>query len=288
MKNIFFIIFLSVIFFAALASAQNTEFFVAPELSLPIVIGLGLIDSVNPCVIGVLILLMTILLKSGNRNKVLINGFTYVGAVYFTYLLGGLTLLGIFNSVREISFISQILYVVIGAFVIVAGLLEVKDFFWYGKWYSLAIPHSLVKTVESRAATAPASLAATFTAGVVLTLIELPCTGAPYLAVLTLMSQGGYSYITALPLLLLYNLVFVLPLLIVIFVVYRGTNLKMVEGLRQEHRGKMRLLIGLALLAIGLWIFSAVTSHWVTALYLIIGVIVLMAIVKYVLHWWEE
>ena len=84
-----------------------------PELSLPLITGLALVDSVNPCVIGVLILLLTVLLKSGNRRAVLMNGGAYTLGVYLTYLLGGLTLLGIFNAVRSILFVSQILYGVI-------------------------------------------------------------------------------------------------------------------------------------------------------------------------------
>ncbi len=270
------------------AAAQTDSAFSAPELSLPIIIGLGLIDSLNPCVIGVLILLLTLLLKAGNKKAIIVNGLTYTAGVYVTYLVGGLTLLAVFNAVRDITLISQVLYWIIGVFVILAGLLEAKDFFWYGRWFSLAIPHQFVSLVESKAANASTSLLASFGAGMILTLIELPCTGAPYLAVLTLMSQGGYSYLTALPLLLLYNLVFVFPLLVIIFLAYRGMDLKSVEGLRKEHRGLMRLLIGLALLVIGVWILSAVWNDWIWSVAFIAVVLLIMAFLKYVLHWGEN
>lgn len=253
-----------------------------PELSLPIITGLALVDAVNPCVIGVLILLMTVLLKSGNRRAVLANGASYAAGVYLTYLAGGLTLLGVFNAIRNVLFVSQILYAVIGAFVLVAAFLEIKDFFWYGRWFSLAIPKRFITTVETRAAGAHASLWASFSFGAILTLIELPCTGAPYLAILTLMSQSGYAYLAALPLLLYYNLVFILPLIVIIWLAYAGFTMKRLEGWRTEHRGTMRLVIGLFLLAIGIWIVTAVAGELLVPLIAgSVGLILLMALLRY-------
>lgn len=256
-----------------------------PELSFPIITGLALVDSINPCVIGVLILLLTVLLKAGNKRAVIMNGAAYTVGVYITYLVGGLTLLGIFNAVRSVLFISQILYGVIGAFVLIAGFLEVKDYFWYGRWFSLGIPKRLVGTVENKAQGAPISLFASAAFGALLTLIELPCTGAPYLAILTLMSQSGYAYMSALPLLLYYNLIFILPLLVIIFFAWRGFSLKRLEGWRKEHRGLMRLMIGLFLLAIGIWILTAIAPELLLPLIVgCLGVVALMAVVRHVFH----
>ncbi len=282
------VIFLALLIIHAIKSVFAQQLpsvgsFQAPSLSIPIITGMALIDSINPCVIGVLILLLTILLKTGNRKAILANGAAYTIGVYITYLIGGLTLLGVFNLIRDVIFISQILYFVVGAFVIIAGFLEVKDFFWYGRWYSLGIPASLVKTVEKRASAAHVSLVATFSFGVILTLIELPCTGAPYLAVLTLMSQSGAAYLTSLPLLLFYNLVFVLPLIVIIYLAYSGFGMKRLEGWREEHRGQMRLYIGLVLLAIGIWIMTAVAEYLLAPLIVgTIGIIAIMAVIKYV------
>ncbi|MBI4091307.1 hypothetical protein HY419_00980, partial [candidate division WWE3 bacterium] len=151
-KNVFYLfVFFEAINFLAptIASAQEGyKWAGAAKLSLPIIIGLGSIDAINPCVIGVLLLLLSTLLKVGDKKLVLKNGFAYTAGVYITYLVGGLTLLGTFNAVRSIAFISQIFYFVIGAFVILAGALEIKDFFWYGKWFSLAIPKRFVLTIE--------------------------------------------------------------------------------------------------------------------------------------------
>jgi len=234
----------------------------APEATLPIVLGGALIDAINPCVIGVLILLLTVLIKQKKRRGILLNGFIYTLGVYVTYLVGGITLLAVFNAVREIQLVSQLFYVVIGSFVMLAAFLEIKDYFWYGHGFTLAIPKQFVSTVETKAQSTHKSLIASFTFGVIVTLVELPCTGAPYLAVLSLMSQSGMSFLTALPLLLLYNLVFVAPLLIIIYLAYTGVGLKKLEVWRKENRGLMRLLVGLFLAGLGIWIIITSPSKW--------------------------
>jgi cytochrome c biogenesis protein CcdA len=118
------------------------------ELTLPVVVGGALVDSINPCVIGVLILLLTVLLRVKNRRKMLFTAFIYVAGVYFTYFLGGITLLNVFTAARAFVIVANLLYVAIGAFVLAAGFLEVKDFFWYGRGFSLSIPARFVHWIE--------------------------------------------------------------------------------------------------------------------------------------------
>lgn len=258
--------------------------FRAPQISLPIIVGFALIDSINPCVIGVLILLVTILARSKRRRNIIINGGVYTGGVYFTYLIGGLTLLSVFNAVRGIVLVSQGLYAILGSFIIIAGFLEIKDFFWYGRVFSLAIPKRFVKHVESSAKNTHSSLLAAFFFGTIVTLIELPCTGAPYLAILSLMSQSGMAFLNSLTLLLLYNLIFVLPLIIIIYISYTGVGSKRMESWRKEHRGKMRLYIGLGLSGIGIWVIYSVAEYMLIPLIiLILAVVGGMALFKYVL-----
>ncbi len=240
---------------------QSANAELTPELTLPIIVGFALIDSINPCVIGVLLLLITVLLKTKKKKAVLVNGSVYTLGVYVTYLIGGVTLLSVFNAVRDIQLLSQMFYVIIGFFVLLAAFLEIKDYFWYGRGFSLAIPKRFVSVVESNAKKSHTSLLNAFLFGSIVTLIELPCTGAPYLAIITLMSQSGVQFYSALMLLLLYNLVFVLPLIVIIYLAYKGIGYKKMEGWRREHKGRMRLAVGLVLLGISTWIITTV-SDW--------------------------
>jgi cytochrome c biogenesis protein CcdA len=88
--------------------------------------------------------------------------------------------------------------------------------------------------------------------GVFVALVELPCTGAVYLAILSLLSLSGVTG-SAISFLLLYNIIFVLPLILIVFLVYQGANTDFLEDLRKKHRHLMRAVIGLTLLGLGGW-----------------------------------
>jgi len=226
------------------------------DLTLGVIIVAALIDSINPCVFGVLIFLiafMTSVFKS--RVKMLIGGLLYTAVVYATYLILGFGILKITVSTG----FSGVVYLIAALIAIFAGVLEIKDYFWYGKWLSLQmipggskrIKHYTEKIAALEQKNPLLLMLATAALGVFVVLVELPCTGAPYFAVLGLLAEGMYD--KAVPLLLLYNFIFVLPLLIVIIFAYFGATSERLEALRKEHRGIMRLGIGIFLLALGIY-----------------------------------
>ena len=233
----------------------------AEQLTLGLVIAAALADSINPCVFGVLIFLlayMTAVFK--NKAKMLFAGLIYIAAVYITYLLIGI---GIFTAAYTAGIAIQF-YWFAALVAIAAGLVELKDYFWYGKWFSLQmIPgaaerikkySSLMQKLETKHPML--SLAIAPLLGIFVVFVELPCTGAPYLAVLGLLSAGEYA--RGIPLLLLYNLIFVLPLFFIVGLVYIGKTSKALEKWRKENRGLMRLGIGLFLLALGAYMIWSI------------------------------
>ncbi len=232
-----------------------------PELTIGLLVAAALADSINPCVFGVLIFLlayMTAVFKS--KSKMLLAGLIYVSAVYVTYFLLGM---GIFTLAYTAG-LSRPFYWFAAIVAIVAGLVEIKDYFWYGKGFTLQmIPGAAqrlkiyakaMKRMETKHPVLSLLVAALL--GIFVVFVELPCTGAPYLAVLGLLSAGSYA--EGIPLLLLYNLIFILPLFVIIGLVYLGHTEKL-EKWRKKHRGAMRLVIGLFLLALGSYMIWAVT-----------------------------
>ena len=224
------------------------------NLTLSIVIGGALADSINPCVFGVLIFLLAFLNRVfKSRARMLLGGLLYSLVVYLTYLALGF---GILKTAALSLSLAETFYLIAALIAIVAGFLEIKDFFWYGRGFSLQMfPGAgnrlkvYTAKIEALNKTHPAwSLVLVGLLGVFVVLVELPCTGAPYFAVLSLLSQGSYA--TAVPYLLLYNFVFILPLLVVIAISYFGRTEKMEEW-RLKHRKLMRLVVGLFLLALG-------------------------------------
>jgi|TARA_B100001964_G_scaffold244993_1_gene329247 cytochrome c biogenesis protein CcdA len=233
------------------------------QLTLGIIVVAALADSINPCVFGVLIFLLAYMVTVfKNKAKMLLAGFIYTAVVYISYLLIGVGLLAAAQSTGII----KPFYWIAGAIAILAGILEVKDYFWYGKWFSLQmIPggaekiKKLSKTMKELETKHPLlSLGVAGLLGFFVVLFEFPCTGAPYLAIIALLAGGSYT--EGLPLLLLYNLIFILPLFVIIALVYFGHTSHKLEKWRKEYRGLMRLGIGLFLLAFGAYLINLALS----------------------------
>ncbi len=224
------------------------------QVTLGIVVAAAAADSINPCVFGVLIFLLAYMVKVfKNKSRMLLAGAIYIAAVYVTYFLIGV---GIFTLAYTAG-MAKPFYVFAAVVAIFAGLFEVKDYFWYGKGFSLQILpggseriKKYTKALEKMETKHPfLSLVIAALLGIFVVFVELPCTGAPYLAILGMLSSGDYA--SGIPMLLLYNLIFILPLFVIIGLVYVGNTVKTLEKWRKENRGVMRLAIGLFLLGLG-------------------------------------
>lgn len=223
------------------------------SLTIPILVGAAIIDSINPCAFGVLIFLLAYLFKAfHSRRSVILHGLTYISAVFLTYLLAGLLLLPVISQLGRVSTGA---YVGIGIILIIFGILEIKDFFFYGKGPSLGIFPSAGRRIELIIRHITGKLSTSFFLGVFVALVELPCTGAVYLGVLALVSLAGLTANNFL-LLVIYNLLFVLPLVIILLLIHRGGQTEKFEMWREKYRGYMRLAIGLLLIALGGWMIK--------------------------------
>ena len=228
---------------------------IIPEgLTLPIIITAALVDSINPCVFGVLIFLIAFMTKMFKSPKsMLLGGMIYTTVVYLTYLLIGIGFLKVTVSFN----LSMAVYWIAGVIAILAGLIEIKDYFWYGKGFSLQMIPGAAKRIKIYTSkigkiykkNKHMSYLAAGILGVFVVFVELPCTGAPYLAILAILGKG--NLIDGIPLLLLYNFIFVLPLFFIIGIAYYGKSSESLENWRKEHRGLMRLVTGIFLITLG-------------------------------------
>src|SRR3989338_1051040 len=216
----------------------------------------ALIDSINPCAIGVLVLMISVLLAGKkSRRTIALYGLAYILAVMAVYILAGLGLVYLFASIPLV--VSEYLSIVVATIIVIAGMLEVKDYFWYGRGFSLAIPSVFAKRLHGFAAkqTLPAIIAL----GALVSAVELPCTGAPYLAIITFLSQ--YFDLTAFLLLILYNVIFVLPLFAILGLVLLGVKLHSIKRWKQSNKPLMRLLTGLLLVFLGWLLLLIAAGH---------------------------
>lgn len=216
------------------------------KLTIPTVVIAALADSINPCAFSVMVFLLLSLLAIGARKRMLKVGIVYITTVYIVYLAAGLGLLAVFQS---ISFFSKYILYTAAVLAIIAGVINIKDFFFYGKGFSLAIPesqkHLLDKYIKH------ASIPASIILGFLVALFELPCTGGFYLAILALLAQQttfwhGFAYLA------FYNFIFVAPLFLILLAVYKGVSPQRLEEWRVAKRTWMRLVMGLVLVGMGL------------------------------------
>jgi cytochrome c biogenesis protein CcdA/glutaredoxin len=219
------------------------------SFTLPLVITCALIDSVNPCAFAVLVFLLLSIITLESRRRVLAVGFAYIAAVFIFYLLSGI---GLFSFAQQFG-VSQILFRAAALLAIVLGLVNVIDVIRKNEGFILAIPASKKEVIERYIR--DASLPGAFILGILVGIFELPCTGGIYLAILCMMSKT-LTFNEGLPYLLLYNFIFVLPLIAILLVVAFGLAPETVNSWRVENRRILRLGIGLAMIAIGMVMLS--------------------------------
>jgi len=222
--------------------------------TLGVVVTTAAIDSINPCAIGVLVLMLSVLMgKKLSIKRMMFLGTMYISAVLAVYLLAGLGLLYFLSKIP--LYLTEYIAISVGLIIVGAGLLEIKDFFWYGKGFSLAIPPYFAKKLHKL--TDKSTVGAVIFLGAFVSAVELPCTGAPYLAIITMLSQ--YFDFSAFLMLVLYNIIFVMPLIVILIMVGFGKKLYDIKQWKQSKRHYMRLAIGLVLIAMG-WLLMLIAN----------------------------
>lgn len=188
-------------------------------LTAPVVIGSGFADGFNPCAFALLVLFATYTLTLVNavtsdgrptpsaRRTLLGAGSLYVGAVFITYFLLGLGLYGLFEGFGKDHIVAR------AAAVLALGMAVwmLKDVFLPGWGPSMAAPsgtHGLMNKAMARG-----GLAGMLLAGVLVGICTVPCSGAMYFSVTTVLHASGGG-VVGLALLALYNVAFILPLLL--------------------------------------------------------------------------
>ena len=215
---------------------------------LPLVLVASLLDSVNPCAFSVLLLTIAFLFSLGRaRGQILKVGGFYIFGLFTVYLLIGLGIVGTLHLFNTPHFMARA-----GAIaMILLGLLNLINHYLPGFPIRLGIPQSAHQKMGGLMERA--SLPAAFVLGGLVGLCEFPCTGGPYLLVLGLLHDQG-TYLKGLGYLVLYNLIFILPLWVVLALSSNQALLTKVQEWKKQETKKMHLYGGLGMIALGLLI----------------------------------
>jgi cytochrome c biogenesis protein CcdA len=206
----------------------------------------ALTDSINPCALAVLMILLEGLVLI--RKNVLKIGFAFVIGIFLSYLLIGL---GIVSGLELIDN-SNLFHQIVAVIAILVGIFNIKDYFFYGKLFHMEIPtkwRPKMGTILQKATTPIIALVV----GFVISAFELPCTGGPYLFALGLLKGQDLPTVWYL---IYYNLIFVLPLIIVILAVHFSyVKIEKTEQWRQKNIKLLHLIAGIVMLALGVWLW---------------------------------
>mgnify|MGYP001216219961 CR=1 FL=1 len=218
-------------------------------LSLPLVVGAALVDSTNPCGLSVLVFLLISMAAAGGRKRILLVGGVYIAAMFLFHLLVGI---GLFSAMA-ISGLAKPFSIIGGTIALILGIVTLADVLRNKETYILSIPESgkgLLGTYIRKA-----TLPAAFVLGILAGILGFSCTGGIYISILGLMGRD-MTVMAGLPWLVLYNIVFVLPLVLVTLLVAYGVSPERADRWRSENKRTVRVLVGIILVALGLIILS--------------------------------
>lgn len=226
----------------------------ADILTLGKITSLALVNSVNPCQIAMLVLvLITIMMQNPERKKkILFSGLAFVSAVYLGYLFYGAVLVQLFQAFAGALRNGGIyLKYAIATLSMLIGGLQLKDFLFYKKGsFATEMPLWMLPKAKKIIQKVTSPLGA-FLTGFIITLFLGPCTMAPLVVVTETLSQLGF--VRALPWLLYFNLVVILPLIIITFLVYKGiATTENIADWKEKNVRILHLIAGILLIAVGL------------------------------------
>lgn len=229
---------------------------VIDRITLPAVVGAGLVDSVNPCAFALLLVFVATMLtliqrqelgESSARRWLLSRGGVYIGGIFLTYLALGLGLLGAMSFAKELSS-THVVSRVAALIAVGLGLLAFQEAL-LPEFGSRLGAH--VDTPRLRGLVNRLSIPGLFAAGVLVGLCTVPCAGSVYLAVLALLSTQATA-LQGTAYLVLYNAVFIAPLVIVLGLASSPVVYRRLARWQLRRRALLKFGTGFAAVAIGL------------------------------------
>jgi cytochrome c biogenesis protein CcdA/thiol-disulfide isomerase/thioredoxin len=234
----------------------------------------GLIDGINPCAFATIVFFVSYLtLLERKGREIILVGAAFTVAIFVSYLGFGLLLRQMLAGV--IDLVGPILRPVLNVLTALASVaLAVLSYADYRKArrgrtreMSLRLPDRLRRwinrTIRSsmNAGSFSRIVGASFLAGVVVSFVELTCTGQVYAPIILGLSNPAYQG-RALVSLIVYCLAFVVPLILVFVSTYMGTGSRQLGLLLQRHTATVKLVTALLFIAISMWLLYDVLRVW--------------------------
>jgi hypothetical protein len=219
---------------------------------------IALADGFNPCAFTVLVILLSLLTHTRGRRDMAIIGLTFIATsaiMYFIFIMVMVMVGSLF-----IEKYGHILMMVLGSIVSIAGIINIKDYFFLHQGFSLGLSSqqqalfgkkasAIVRDLKQDSGRLPLAIIATITLAIFVNIIELGCTAMlPAVYMTTLVKKfsdyASYGLWTG-----FYALVYVIPLLLIL-----GNFIYLFSSVRisEETGRRLKLAAGSFMLFFGL------------------------------------
>jgi hypothetical protein len=196
------------------------------------ILSAGLLDGVNPCAFATILFLVAFLSSLGKKKKeTLLVGIVYSAVVFVVYFLIGIGLIRAIGALTFTVIIGKSILLLVAVFSVFLSVMSFYDYLKIkqGKTAEtkLQLPRFIKKNIHSLIREKMKMrnlLAAASISGFFISFSEFVCTGQIYLPTLMFVSEVPSLRIKAILYLLLYNIAFIIPLVVVFVSVYRGIS----------------------------------------------------------------
>lgn len=254
---------------AAAASEEQAEKAFS-QITFWAIVGAGLVDGINPCAFAVIVFFISFLsVYKYTRREIIVVGLAYCIAVFAAYLLLGVGVFKFLYAMRGFAYVIKTFYIVTAGICLLFFGFALYDFWLYKKTKKsddmlLQLPLGLKTRIhkimgfflrDKNKSTWRLMLAA-LAVGFGVSLIEAVCTGQVYVPTCVLIMQNPAFRAQAVFYLVLYNLLFIIPLVAVFVLALLGYESKMFNDFLKKHLGLAKICLCLVFLGLCLLLAS--------------------------------
>lgn len=203
------------------------------NLSILAIMVAGLLDGVNPCALAMLIFFLTYIMTAKNSNKNILGiGIVYSIATFITYFTIGMGLIKFVHQLPNLSLVLKIIYTATILMCSVLLIITFKDYINVKRGNYKDVKTQLTKGMKHRIhdqirkrTNIKTIYTSAFLIGIIVSILEFMCTGQVYLPTISYLITLGEHKTTMIIYLTLYNIMFIVPILILTFSIYLGKEL---------------------------------------------------------------
>jgi len=252
-------------------SFKKNLFEVFRDFSLFTIIGAGLADGINPCAFAVIVFFVSFLTVRGYRKKdIIIIGSFYCFSVFLTYMLIGVGLFNFLYSLEGFYFVIKIFYYLVAFLCFLLAGFSLYDAINFKKTKEsdkiiLQLPQSFKKKINLEIGSRLREkrydligLAITSSAiGFSVSILEALCTGQVYIPTIVYILKNLKAYrLKALSYLLVYNLMFIFPLILIFILALIGVSSQKLNNFLRKNLFFIKIILTLIFILLGILLIS--------------------------------